>query len=147
MRALLLIAIACDPAEPIDPSVSSIALGTGFDRFTPLEDGAEIPLGRGSQGGFHLDVALSMSGFEPAGAHLVYHVIDPGTGSRLDIDDGVVLKRRSLTAMGDGWVRLADRAFLDGPLSDRDVEIRAILERDGTTLEDRVSVHVMDAEL
>lgn len=42
-----------------------MALGTGIDRFEPLEDGDTVVMAEGIQGGFHIWGALSGTGFNP----------------------------------------------------------------------------------
>jgi hypothetical protein len=42
-----------------------MALGTGIDRFEPLEDGDTVIMAEGIQGGFHIWGGLSGTGFDP----------------------------------------------------------------------------------
>jgi hypothetical protein len=49
------ISVACSCAPPSDPELE---LGTGSWRFEPVEDGREVPLVRGAQGGWHVWISV-----------------------------------------------------------------------------------------
>lgn len=55
-----LLASACAGEPPLDEA--SLELGTGTWRFEPLEDGDEIPLVRGAQGGWHIWISVRADG-------------------------------------------------------------------------------------
>ena len=60
--------MACGPVSPdppgkedADEDIGSMTIGHAFgESFRPLEDGAELPLVAGIQGGYHVEVALSV---------------------------------------------------------------------------------------
>ncbi len=47
-----------------DEGEPSLELGTGTWRFEPVEDGQEVPLVRGAQGGWHVWVSVRAEGLE-----------------------------------------------------------------------------------
>lgn len=51
-------------AEPTPAPGVEVELGTGSFRFEPLEDGQQVALVRGAQGGFHLWLSLRVRGLE-----------------------------------------------------------------------------------
>lgn len=57
--------LACSAAPP-EPTGASLEIGTGTARFAPLSDGAEIPLVRGAQGGWHMWISVRASGLDTA---------------------------------------------------------------------------------
>ncbi|MEZ4322027.1 MAG: hypothetical protein R3F61_31435 [Myxococcota bacterium] len=58
MMLLALVLFACKgPCEPgSDPSLD---IGYGWNAFTPAEDGQEVELVYGQQGGFHIELAVA----------------------------------------------------------------------------------------
>ena len=60
---LTLCLLACGEAEPTaPPSAPALELGTGSWRFEPLEDGQEVELVHGAQGGWHMWISLRATG-------------------------------------------------------------------------------------
>jgi len=60
-RLLLVLALAqqaCGEAAPQQEGPATLELGTGSWRFEPLEDGQEVELVHGAQGGWHLWISL-----------------------------------------------------------------------------------------
>ena len=55
LLALGLVAVGCGADGPPSPSAFELGLQDG-DTFVPLEDGAEVLLEPGGQGGFHIEV-------------------------------------------------------------------------------------------
>ncbi len=54
---------ACGEAGPQDPAgPATLELGTGSWRFEPLEDGQEVELVHGAQGGWHAWISLKVTG-------------------------------------------------------------------------------------
>ena len=87
----------------IDSSITPfIEVGSGDQSFVPVSDTDELPFilgpqGGGSQGGYHLWMALRSQGFNPAGADLSVYLIRPSDNAAL-----VSMSRPvSLQAMGD----------------------------------------------
>ncbi len=70
------------PADTSDPCAGELGLeiGTGTETFSALDAQQDIPIVHGPQGGYHLDLAVRVCGFDPViDAHLV--VIDAATGT------------------------------------------------------------------
>ncbi len=53
----------CAGASP-EPTTASLELGTGTARFEPLADGAEVPMVKGAQGGWHVWVSVRAEGLD-----------------------------------------------------------------------------------
>jgi len=66
LLVLGLAACGCAAAapDPIEPEGAALELGTGTWRFEPVEDGDEVPMIHGAQGGWHLWVAVRTDGME-----------------------------------------------------------------------------------
>lgn len=68
-----------------------LEVGTGFDQFVELDEGDDIAVVRGSQGGFHLDVSARMTRLCPI-VYLDASVwLDPGDGG--DLEEIIVVDR------------------------------------------------------
>lgn len=70
MRAVSTLAVFCSMAlgvgcaeAPVDDEVA-LELGTGSWRFEPLEDGQEVELVRGAQGGWHVWLSVRVRGMQ-----------------------------------------------------------------------------------
>ncbi|HJL17686.1 MAG TPA: hypothetical protein RMH99_18625, partial [Sandaracinaceae bacterium LLY-WYZ-13_1] len=61
---LLLVALALAGCADAPATEAALELGTGSWRFEPLEDGQEVALVRGAQGGWHVWVSLRVRGVE-----------------------------------------------------------------------------------
>jgi hypothetical protein len=68
--AILLVFAACapetdPPPPPITvPKTGTVEIGRMEESFVSLEDGVELELIPGAQGGFHVDIALRVGGFD-----------------------------------------------------------------------------------
>ena len=129
--------LACGEA-PAPPGEAAFELGTGSWRFEPLEDGQEVELVRGAQGGWHVWVSLRMRGIDverppieltlqpadesrPADQlqlQLLFEPEDDQGWRKLIAYQGIVedpacvvgelLRVRAVMAMGDGTVMTAE---------------------------------------
>lgn len=59
------------PVDPGEPEEARLELGTGTWRFEPVEDGAELPMIHGAQGGWHVWVAIRTAGMDARVGSLV----------------------------------------------------------------------------
>lgn len=70
MRFLLLtgLGLACgaEPDPPPLPPDATVELGRMEESFAPLADGVDLELIPGAQGGFHVEIALWVDGFDPS---------------------------------------------------------------------------------
>ena len=132
MLALLpLVACAEEPAEPdVEPWLE---LGTGLVEFIPVEDGDEVELVYGPQGGWHVDTSAEFGGVELEGASLVYEALDPDDGRPLNYPYEAHLDASLVQEVDDGWLRLGDRVVFD---VDSDAEILGRTIRIELTLRD-----------
>ena len=102
---MLLLLIACSPVEP------SLTLGTGLTAFQPLEDGDEVALIYGPQGGWHVDVALRTTGIDADGLVLRTGAFLDGTPLAYPLESE--LREDWVLPLEDGWERLGDRVVFD----------------------------------
>jgi hypothetical protein len=148
---LFVTAIACGPSEPEITGDPLIEIGTGdADSFAALPDeGAELELSRGTQGGFHVDLALRIQGIDPDGMTLSWSLRDRVTGAALGPDGSFSLRRRRLEEKNGTWIRVGDRAVLDigdpNQVVGSSVRLTAMLVGNGAMLEDRVDGAIIDS--
>lgn len=107
MRRLLLLALAAllslagcadAPAEE-----AAIEVGTGSWRFEPIEDGQEVALVRGAQGGWHIWISVRVRGIEGDAPPLTLS-LQPADESAPPIETDVQLRLDPPDA--DGWRQL-----------------------------------------
>jgi len=102
-----------DPFVTMPPDVGEpwIELGTGARRFETLEEGAEVPIIAGIQGGFHvwgafrgggfrgtdaaIDFSLELDGEELGAAHYTEPQLERGSDGRLDYPGVAVVFARN----------------------------------------------------
>lgn len=106
-----------DPARPSSESDGVfgepwVELGAGPGSWSSLASGDPIELVAGSQGGWHLDVALWFGGFGPGGVILVYEAVDLNA-ERVSYVTQAELAEQSVLPADDGWHRVGDRIVLD----------------------------------
>jgi hypothetical protein len=129
-----------------------VELGTGLTTFRELAPSGEmLDLVHGSQGGWHVDVAVRIHVPAPEGMILAYEGRDPDSGTVITYPSRFELSERRLTREGDHWVRFGDRAIFEIAAPEevigRDVEIIVSLERSGAVpLSDRRTIRVVDAD-
>ena len=117
--ALVLLAGCAGSTPASDASADAIArepsvqIGTGLSSFAPFaEETPTLELVMGIQGGWHLELAARLVGFDAPSVVLEWTVVrssDAAVLARLPLRVGP----RGLAADGDGWVRLAERVILD----------------------------------
>lgn len=73
-RAVFIVCLLGCASTPISGSEPQLELGTGTFRYEPLEDGAEVPLVRGAQGGWHVWLAVRASGIDEDTGSLVIEI-------------------------------------------------------------------------
>ena len=73
----LFYADACDETYCGPPTVT---VGTGTTGFEPVEEGDEVPIWYGSQGGYHLDITVEMMNFCPIVFLRPYFEVIPNDG-------------------------------------------------------------------
>jgi hypothetical protein len=88
------------------PSAPSVELGTGLEAFVPIPDeGAELELVHGPQGGWHVHLSLRVRGFVPTG--LIYEITRLSDGELvcmlpLGVREGTFVERDgALERVGD----------------------------------------------
>ena len=116
-RLALLLVVGCGVSGP-----AAVTLGTGTDRFEPVERGATLPIIQGPQGGFHLPLNVRAKGFDARSVSLTF------TGARTDGGTEVcrgLYPRAELAEDADGTARLLDgaRCYVDDPLGLMGVEV------------------------
>ncbi len=141
-----------DPTPTLDDRVGEVTgdpivvLGTGVGAYEALPDGAGIELVQGPQGGWHLDVTVRASGFDPDGVLLSY-VAEQG-GASVSFATSAVLSEGSVLLTEDGWDRVGDRVVLDIGSADEvvgaEVVVSVTAELGGETWSDTATVMVVD---
>jgi hypothetical protein len=116
--ALWFASTGCRPAE--DPWIE---LGTG--QLTWEELGADIELVYGSQGGWHVDVALRSGGWDADGIELSYRALDAETDELISFETTALLDEDRVLPIDGGWERVGDRVVFD-VLSDAEVLGRTV---------------------
>lgn len=116
-----LLSLACSPdgVDPCSPDAApGLTIGYGVAGYTPIDDGGELPLVHGPQGGYHLEIGLLARGIDTSDlviGHLegaiggeTYASEDPWLDFRCDEDAG------GLVAWGARLVYASTPEFLDG---------------------------------
>jgi len=150
--ALCVIALHCLGAcDAEDPQPAWLELGAGLSAFQSLEQGDPIELVQGSQGGWHVDLALRFGGFGPDGVQLRYRALDPESDSELSFATEAVLQERFVRPIDGGWERLGDRVVFDIAAADEvlatEVLIEVTVNTDADSWSDSRGVLVVDEEL
>lgn len=108
---VVLLAAACggDGADPdaggrADGAAASLEIGTGADRFVPIEDGETLGMVRGTQGLQHVFVSLRSRGLAPRGAIVELALVRGRDG---EVVSNPFEVRLSLTPVeGEGYAEL-----------------------------------------
>jgi len=125
-----------------------LELGAGLDAFESLAEGDAVELVHGSQGGWHVDLALRFGGFGPDGVHLRYGALDPATDSEISFVTEALLQERLVRPIDEGWERLGDRVVFDIAAADEVLATQVLMEvtasADGDSWTDSKAVLVVD---
>jgi hypothetical protein len=137
--------------DPLDGAVATLALGAGPSSYAPLEDGDELALHMGIQGGWHVYPAAQGRGVGPEGCVLAYDLLEPDTGESVALSRNILLAdNRVLWNDDDSWDRFGDALIISGLDTDvlgRELDLVAVLSEDGSLLlEDFRRVLVVAAE-
>lgn len=100
---LLLVACEGSPVEPFDagaPMEPTVEIGTGELEFEPIEDGQELELILGPQGGYHFLASMQVTGVEP--------------GTRTDLNDPRNPTTEFRAWVGDTRVDLRASSYTQG---------------------------------
>ncbi len=138
-----------DADRDADVGSARIEVGTGLTDFVEVEDGDDVELVMGSQGGWHVDVALRLYGMEPMDMLIAIHGFDTSSGDEVTIPIERVLTRRRVRDLGDHWLRLGDQAVFmiteASQASDRDLRLEvSATPLDGPTVQAEKRFHVVD---
>ncbi len=125
----------------------TVEIGVGRKAFASLEDGDDVELVAGIQGGWHVDVSVRLGGFGPDGVLLSYDAVD-GDGKRVSYETQALLQKKSVVQEGELYVRLADRVVFDIPKAEAvigtTIFLRVTAQIDGQTWSDQRRVVVRD---
>lgn len=126
-----------------------VELGTGTASFEPLDEGQDIELVAGPQGGWHLDAAVWFDGFGPGGVTLVYEAVDV-EAERVSYVTQAELIEANVVEADEGWHRVGDRIVLDIDSTDEVVGdaliLRVTAQLEGQTWSDERRVVVVDEQ-
>lgn len=93
---------------------TSLAIGTGITAYEAIDDGAELTLVMGPQGGYHVDVAFRACGVAAMDARLRVDGFDASTGAEVALEIDRILTDRRVRVEEDGcWVRVGDLLVFD----------------------------------
>ncbi|MFW6050062.1 MAG: hypothetical protein ACODAU_02740 [Myxococcota bacterium] len=144
LAAAVLLVAGCKGGEPQvggDAGAAWLEVGGGEWQFEPLEDGQEVELVRGGQGGYHVWVSLRAGGVDPDNVRMsitteILSLAGSESGSTLDRDLGSAPEPGTYHYIGWPAV-LPEPGCADG----EEVEVRVtITDRHGTQVGDRRTV-------
>lgn len=143
---------ASDAATLDAPSTpgASLAIGAGLTAYEPIEDGAELALVMGPQGGYHVDVTFRACGIVPMDARLRVDGFDAETGREVAFEIDRILTERRVRIEDDGcWTRVGDLLVFDvlmpSEIVGREVRVEArVVAEDGTTASTTRSIRVVE---
>ena len=106
---MLFLLASCPAPSPDTEGAPWMELGTGLTAYEELDDGDTIELVAGPQGGWHVDVAIELGGFEPDGVAVQYRGLNAQTDVVVSYVTDAVLYANRMVATDDGWRRSGDR--------------------------------------
>jgi hypothetical protein len=98
LRLLLVVLAACAPVEPPPPPPG----GMGTVEFVAVQDGAELELIPGAQGGFHVSIPIRVDGFDPAAR------VEVDRETRRDDTRDLVASTTFTSAIGEGGMLIRE---------------------------------------
>jgi hypothetical protein len=126
------------PGDSLDGAVATLAVGAGPSSYAPLEDGDELSLHMGIQGGWHVYPAARGRGVGPENCVLAYDLLEPDTGESLALSRNILLaNNRVLWNDDDSWDRFGDALIISGLntyVLGRELDLVAVLSEDGAML-------------
>jgi hypothetical protein len=126
-----------------------VEIGTGVTSFIAIDDGADVELVNGPQGGWHVDVTLRLFQVDPQELTMRIEGYDVTSGDSIGIPIERVLTERRVQPEDDHWLRVGDQLIfaIEGPeeVVDTDVRIEArITTPEGASASAEKVVHVID---
>lgn len=141
----MLLSSGC-PAPPASLGDPWIELGVGRQAWEPFGEDAELVFG--SQGGWHVDLALRFGGWEPDGVALEYRAVAVETDEQVSYLTTAVLSEASVLADDDAWERVGDRVVFeiesDDEVLGRAVRFEVLASRGDVELQDEVTAELVD---
>ena len=148
LLVLASVVLAMSGCSEADSEPPWIELGAGLDSFRSLSEGDPLSLVHGSQGGWHIDLALRFGGFGPDGVHLSYSASDPESGDELSFVTEALLQERLVHPFEQGWERVGDRVVFDvddaDEVIDEEILIEVVLSYEDEQRSDSQRVVVVD---
>ncbi len=128
-----------------------IVVGTGLSEFITVENGDELEMVMGPQGGWHIDVSVQIRGLVPEDLELEINGFDEETGEQVAIRVERILSPRRVLEDGEGHVRLGDLLVFmilsEDEIVGRSVRVEArCTQPDGLSAEDSMVVVIADDE-
>lgn len=138
-----------DVGADVDASTGRVEIGTGLTEFIDIDDGDDVELVMGPQGGWHVDVALRLYDLDPQDMQLLIEgfYVEDDESATIEIERLLTLRR--VRDEGDHFLRVGDQLVFtvaDGSLVEgRDIriEVQAIQASGGTGRASKV-IHVVD---
>ena len=129
---------------------ASLAIGAGLTAYEPIDDGAELALVMGPQGGYHVDITFRSCGIVPMDARLRVDGFDAETGREVAFEIDRILTERRVRIEEDGcWTRVGDLLVFDvsmpSEIVGREVRVEArVVAEDGTTASTTRTIRVVE---
>lgn len=139
-----------DAGDPADlGGEPRVEIGTGVTTFVPIEDGDDVELVNGPQGGWHVDVTLRLYQVDPQELTMRIEGYDVESGASVGIPIERILTERRVQRQEDHWLRVGDQLIfaIEGPeeVIDTDVRVEArITTPEGASATAEKVVHVID---
>jgi hypothetical protein len=98
-------------AGSVDPRV---VLGTGTSSFVTIpDDGAELELVAGPQGGWHVDLTARLWDVDLDGLRIRYEAVPVGGTTPISVPTELILSPSRVVREGDHWLRAGDFLQMD----------------------------------
>lgn len=138
-----------DVGAGVDASVGRIEIGTGLTDFIEVEDGGDVELVMGPQGGWHVDVALRLYDLDPMDMQLTIEGFDITDDESATIQIERLLTLRRVREEDDHYLRVGDQLVFtvaDGSQAEgRDIRIEVqATQADGGVGRASKVIHVVD---
>ncbi|MFW6049973.1 MAG: hypothetical protein ACODAU_02295 [Myxococcota bacterium] len=127
-----------------------LVVGAGETGFRALENGDDVILHMGIQGGWHVFGAVRGFGVDPSGAELSYALRDPETGQVLTRPITRILGEDQVLWVDEHWERFGDAVIIRGVDSEvlgRLLDLEATLApAEGAVLTDSRTVRIVEPD-
>ncbi len=121
------------------PSGPAVILGTGITSFIPVENGDEMEMVMGPQGGWHVDLAYRLYNMDPMDMRVSIEGTDIDSGEALTVPLSRVLTIRRVADRGDHFLRVGDQAVFRINMPDEAIGKRLRLDIEVMSVDEEVA--------